>query len=103
MGKDIDRNLRCSLAFAAASADAIAVNGWDATTTDKLEGVETVIGPGWLAYIEADPRIRGKEAVQRVPAFHTMPSPDKEFHRCGTHSPHPPVANSTVTSSFSRS
>lgn len=79
------------------------MNGWDATTTGKLEGGEVEMGPGWLAHIEANPRIRDREAVQRVPAFHTMPSPDKKFHRCETHPTHPPVANSTIISSFSRS
>lgn len=70
--------------------DVIAVKDWGAISTGHIRGVERAVRSGWPAHIESEPRVRGREAVQRVAAFNNLPSPDKGFHRCGN----PPTPSS---------
>lgn len=50
-------------ALTAAQAGAIAVKDWGAIPTVHTRGAETAVGSGWLARIEAGPRVRGREVV----------------------------------------
>lgn len=54
-------------------ANVIAVKGPGATPTGKMGEEETGMGPGWQAYIEAEPRVRGREVMHRVTACHKLP------------------------------
>lgn len=64
-------------------ANVIAVKGQGATPTGEIGGSETGMEPGWQAYIEAEPRVRGREVMHRVTACHKLPSP-KKFSNEGT-------------------
>lgn len=59
--------------LAVAPMDMIAVKGQSTTHTGKTGGVETAIWPGWLAYFESEPRVKGREIMQRVASFHNLP------------------------------
>lgn len=76
-GKDRDGNHSMVLTI----ANVIAVKGPGATPTGKMGEEETGMGPGWQAYIEAEPRVRGREVMHRVTACHKLPSPEKEIFK----------------------
>lgn len=83
--------------------DAIAVKSRGATPTGQTGEAETAIRPGWLAHIEAEPRVRGREAVQRGAVFHKLPSLDKEIYRLRKWpTSHPRMACPVVKSSLGR-
>lgn len=60
-----------------ALADEIAVNGCGTTIPGQIERAVTATGSGWLAHTEAGPRVRGKEAVQKVTVLHSPTAQDK--------------------------
>lgn len=58
-------------------ADEVAVNGCGTTIPGQIERAVTATGSGWLAHMEAGPRIRGKEAMQKVTVLHSPTAQDK--------------------------
>lgn len=79
-GKDRDKSLRRP-AGAATPADVVGVKCQVATPSGQTGGAEAAIGPGWSIHIEAEPRGRGREAVQSVAAFHKLPLEGKRSHK----------------------
>lgn len=73
-GKNREGNLRSSPLLAMAPGDVVAVMGQGAALT------ETAVVPRWTAYIEAELRVKGREAVERV-AHCNVTSLYKRIHR----------------------
>lgn len=63
--------------LAIATVDTIVVKGLGATFTGQIGRAETAIKPGRPAQIEAEPRVRGRQIVQKATVFHSWPSRDK--------------------------
>lgn len=64
--KDKHGSHRHNPLLAAAPTNMIAVNGQSAISTGQASGAEAAIQTEWPVHIEAEPRVRGREAVQRV-------------------------------------
>lgn len=58
-----------------APAHKITVKGQDAMPTGQTRGAEAASQPEWLVHIEAEPRVRSGEVLQRVAEVNKPPSP----------------------------
>lgn len=75
--EDRDGSHRCNPALVTAPSDAIAVKGQGAAPIGQTRVAETEIRLRRPAHTESEPRVMGREAVQRVAALHKLRPPDK--------------------------
>lgn len=83
-------------------AHVITVKGQEATPCGQTREAEAAVQPKWPVYIEAEPRIRGWEVLQRVAVIKKSPSPLQESPSPTPTPCHPPVACLTIQLSLGK-
>lgn len=91
-GKYKNKSHRCIPEFSAVPEDAIAVNSRTATPTGYTRYAETAIKPGQVAHIETEPRVKGREVVQRMAVFYNQSLLVEEICNPGTYPSYSPMA-----------
>lgn len=101
-GQKWEPQTQSSACFSPSGCDSSEGVGSSPHWANQTIGAEVKIRPGWLVHNEAEPRVRNKEVVQRVVAFHKPPSQDKESSRHGNPPPQPLRACLAAKSSLNR-